>query len=250
MFRFDVVVRYSEIGEDGHITAPAVLDLMQDCCIFHSEEIGVGVDFLQKADRAWVLSSWNVVFSRYPKMGERLTVSTWPYDFKRFLGSRNFKVEDAHGNVVAWADSLWTYLDTQNLVPARVPEEIRERYVLEPRYQAGQGKPGCPADGAEDSAKARKIQIRKEMEAKEPIRFAKFFIDTNRHMNNGKYVMLAEEYLPSGFKVGKLRAEYKKAAVLADLICPKVKQESGRVVVSLENEAGEPYAAVEFGEDK
>ena len=69
-------------------------------------------------------------------------------------------------------------------------------------------------------------------------------------MNNGKYVMLAEEYLPSGFKVGKLRAEYKKAAVLADLICPKVKQESGRVVVSLENEAGEPYAAVEFGEDK
>ena len=61
--------------------------------------------------------------------------------------------------------------------------------------------------------------------------------------------MMAEEYLPEGFKVRELRAEYKKAAVLSDIICPNVKVKANQVLVSLENEVGEAFAIVEFMED-
>ena len=70
MFCFDSVVKYSEIDADRHMTLTAILDLLQDCCIFQSEELGVGLSFLKEKQRAWVLSSWQVKIRRYPKLGE------------------------------------------------------------------------------------------------------------------------------------------------------------------------------------
>ncbi len=87
------------------------------------------------------------------------------------------------------------------------------------------------------------------MEAREPIRVGRSHIDTNHHVNNVKYIAAAQEYLPEHFNVREFRAEYKKAAVLSDLLCPKVKKTEKRVLVSLENEASEPYAVIEFRED-
>lgn len=236
MYCFDSVVRYSEIDACRHMTLSSILDLMQDCCTFHSEELGIGLDYLRQTHRAWVLSFWQIVIDRFPGMGERLKAYTWPYDFKGFMGYRNFKIEDGMGKMVAHANSIWTFLDTDAGRPVKVPEEVRQRYVFEPRYEMAY------AD--------RKIRPLGEMDAKEPLRVGRFHIDTNRHVNNGKYIMMAEEYLPEGFKVRELRAEYKRAAVLSDVICPKVKETEQKIIVSLENEAGEPYTLIEFMEGK
>ena len=56
------------------------------------------------------------------------------------------------------------------------------------------------------------------------------------------------DYLPEGFVIHQMRAEYKKQALLGDVFHPGVKKEEGKVVVSLSNESGEPYAVVEFTE--
>lgn len=236
MYCFNSVVRYSEIDADNHMTLPSVLDLMQDCCTFHSEEIGVGIEYLRQAKRAWVLSFWQVVINRYPEMGERVDTYTWPYDFKGFIGRRNFKIEDSNKKVIAYANSVWSYIDTESGRPARVPKEAEERYVIEAPYDM--------------ECASRKIRLPEEMQPKEPVRVGRFHIDTNYHVNNSKYVMMAEEYLPYHFKVKELRAEYKKAAVLSDVICPEVKETEGKVTVSLENEAGMPYAIIEFLEER
>lgn len=232
MYYFDSVVRYSEIDAKRHMTLPSVLDLLQDCCTFHSEEVGVGIDFLKNAHRAWVLSSWQVVVKRYPVMGESVRASTWPYDFKKFIGYRNFNIEDARGEVIVWANSVWAYVDTESGRPARVPEEVEARYPLNSPYDMEYSN--------------RKICVPEEMEEKDAVRVVRSQIDTNRHMNNSKYVMMAEEYLPEGFCVKELRAEYKKAAVLSDQIYPKVGLAAHKVTVSLEDKAGKPYAVVEF----
>ena len=57
---------------------------------------------------------------------------------------------------------------------------------------------------------------------------------------------MAEEFLPDDFKVYQMRAEYKMQAKLGDVICPAVYCENGKVLVSLEDENGKPYAIVEF----
>lgn len=47
-YSFDSRVRYSEIGEDRHLTLNGIINYFQDCSTFHSESLGVGMDFLSK----------------------------------------------------------------------------------------------------------------------------------------------------------------------------------------------------------
>lgn len=229
-------VKYSELDADGRMSLTSLLNRLQDCCTFDSEEIGMGLSFLKKERRSWALLFWQVVALRYPKLKEQIATYTWPYGFKGFLGYRNFKIEDGAGEVICYANSVWTYLDTQTGLPVRIPKEAQDRYVLDKPYEM--------------ECAGRKLSLAENMQKKEPVRAAHCHIDTNRHVNNAKYVMLAKEYLPEDFFVREVRAEYKKSAVLFDLIYPNVKELDGRFLVSLENEAKEPYAIVEFMEDR
>ena len=46
--------------------------------------------------------------------------------------------------------------------------------------------------------------------------------------------------------VYQMRAEYKMQAKLGDIICPKAKAETGKVIVSLDDTDGKAYAIIEF----
>ena len=150
-YSFESYVRYSEIGEDRNLTLNSVINYFQDCSTFHSEHTGVGIDYLQEKNRVWVLSSWQIVVDRYPKLCEKIKITTWPYAFKRFLGSRNFTMEDESGATVAYANSLWTYLDLETGMPANVSEQQIEAYTLEERYpmEYAPRKIKMPVDTAE-----------------------------------------------------------------------------------------------------
>lgn len=234
MYTFESRVRYSEVNSEGQMTLPALLDYLQDCCTFQSEDLGIGVEYLAKEQMAWVLSSWEVEILECPKMGERIRVNTWPYDFKGFYGSRNFTIEGEAGNILARANSLWVFMDMTKMRPARITEYVQQIYAKE----LGEPLPGEWSD--------RKIAVPEGGVTKEPVQVAGFFIDTNHHMNNGKYILVAEEYLPEGFAAAGLRAEYKKAAVLGDVLYPSVVNEEKQVTVSLKDEFGKAYAVVQF----
>ena len=82
MYSFDSKVRYSEVGADGRLSLCSVIHYMQDCSIFQSEMLGVGVRALQERGRAWLLSAWQVELYRRPELGETLKVGTWASGFK------------------------------------------------------------------------------------------------------------------------------------------------------------------------
>lgn len=234
MYQFESRVRYSEVNSEKQLTLPSLLDYLQDCCTFQSEDLGIGVDYLAGEHAAWVLSSWEIEILKYPRMGEMIRVGTWPYHFKGFYGYRNFQIENAGGEMLAKANSLWVFMDMERMRPARISEEVVAVYQNELEEPLagnwGERKIAVPADG----------------EKREPVQVARFHIDTNHHMNNGKYVLVAEEYLPEDFEVGGLRVEYKKAAVLGDILYPAVTMEPGKATVVLSDEADKPYAVVQF----
>ena len=87
--------------------------------------------------------------------------------------------------------------------------------------------------------------VQKSVE-KEPVRVSRFYIDTNHHMNNGKYILVAEEYLPEQVFVCGLRAEYRKAAMLGDMLYPVVTIEEKQITVTLADEKGASYAIICF----
>ena len=232
MYSFDSRVRYSEVGEDKKLTLNGIINYFQDSSTFQSEELGIGVDVLEDMHRVWVLSSWQIVIERYPELCEKIRISTWPYSFQGFCGSRNFTLEDEKGKLLAWANSLWSFLDTQTGRPARVPDEIVRKYRLEERLEMDYAP--------------RKLPMPEHAEPQEGFAVQQHHLDTNHHVNNGQYIQMAREYVPEAFPIQQMRAEYKKSALLGDRICPVAAFEDGRYTVGLCDEAGKPYAVVEL----
>lgn len=231
-YSFDGRIRYSEIGENGCLTLPGILNYFQDCCTFHSASIGQGMEILKKRERVWVLSSWQVIVNRYPKMGESVVTSTAPYDFRGFMGYRNFTMDTKDGERLAYANSIWSYVSLATGHPEKLTEEDTRGYEL--------------AEKLEMDYAPRKIALPKIREQKETFQVQKHHLDTNHHVNNCQYVCMAEDFLPEKFAVHQMRAEYKMQAKLNDTICPEVSVEEDKVVVILSDKEMQPYAVVEF----
>lgn len=232
MYSFDSRVRYSETDEAGKLTVLGIINYMQDCSTFHSEDVGVGVGYLGEHRRIWLLSSWQIVIDRYPRLGERLTVGTWHNDFKGIYGYRNFVLRDLDGNDCVRAASVWFLYDLEKEQPIRVTGADTDPYgEPEPRLELGKAP--------------RKIPVPEHLEAVEPVVVARHHLDTNHHVNNAQYVEIAREAVPAGITIREIRADYKKAALLGDVIVPRVAcgQDKCYTVV-LGSETGEIYAVV------
>ena len=50
MYQFESRVRYSEVDSERHLTLPAVMDYLQDCCTFQSEDMNIGVEYLAEQE--------------------------------------------------------------------------------------------------------------------------------------------------------------------------------------------------------
>lgn len=231
-YTIDTRVRYSEVGMDEHMTLDAVLKFFQDCAVFQSEDLGCGIEALRAHKMVWFLSSWQICIGEYPKVADRICVSTWPYGFQRMLGERNHTISTADGKCLAWGNSNWVLMDTEKQRPIPVPEELRSRYTLEAPF-AMEYAP-------------RKIVVPKDGCEKPPMKITQAYLDSNNHVNNARYVQMAEEYLPEGFSIQQLRAEYKRQALRGDTICPTVARTEKEWVISLNNENAQPYAVIAF----
>ena len=234
MYTFDSRVRYSEVGVDGNLTMEALIDYFQDCSTFHSEDVGLGVDYLDEIHMVWMLSSWQICVNRYPHLCENIVIGTAPYEFKGFVGYRNFEMKTKEGEVLAYANSIWSLMDTRKMMPAKPNERILNGYALEPKY---------PMEYA-----PRKIAVPDGGKAVEPFTVKQHHLDTNNHVNNGQHVRMAMDYIPKNFCIKQLRVEYKSQAKLGDVICPIIagSEDGSMYTVSLNKEDGKPYSIVEM----
>lgn len=233
MYKFNGRIRYSEVDSEGKLSLEALLDYFQDASTFHSEDLGLGVEYLKEKNMAWMLSSWQIVAERYPNLGEKVIVGTAPYDFKGFLGFRNFLMTTEGGERLAYANTVWSLMDTEKMKPAKLTAEMLEAYVLEPQLEM--------------EYESRKIRLPETvLSRQEGIEIRKHHLDTNMHVNNGQYVRMAMEYLPEKFIIGQMRAEYRKQARLGDVLYPVVYQADKGVTVSLNDEEEKPYSVIEL----
>ncbi len=232
MYSFESRVRYSEVDVNQELTMTGIINYLQDCSTFQSEDLKLGIDYLKKCHRAWWLSSWQIVIERYPRLGEEIVISTWPYDFKGIYGYRNFTIQDKQGNYLVKANSIWFFFDTEAGRPVRAGAgDIRG-------YGTGEEK-RLDMEYAD-----RKIPVPSEYHTGEEIHVMRHHIDTNHHVNNAQYVDMAREALPEDVRIKELRVEYKNAAVLGDVLIPRVSQEGNNWTVVLEGTEGQISAVV------
>lgn len=237
MYTFQSRIRYSETDQTGHLKLESLLDYFQDCSTFHSEDIGLGLDYCKDHHVVWVLSSWQIVVKRYPAMGERVIIGTLPYDFKGFVGYRNFVMMDEQGGRLACANTIWSLLNTDTGKPTKPDARMLEGYVLEPRLDMDYAPRRIKA--AEDSFLGKPVPIKN------------YHLDTNQHVNNGQFIRIAMDSLEQGFPVTQLRAEYKKQVLLGEVLTPHISRtQEGRHVIVLENSGNDVCCVVELEEEE
>ena len=139
---------------------------------------------------------------------------------------------DENGEKTAYAQSVWVYMDVEKGRPVRPDQDELDAY--------GQCEP------LEMDYESRKIALPEESMSLEPFPVRRYHIDTNEHVNNCQYVQMAMEMLDQERVIRQVRVEYKKSAVLGDMIVPKIGDRDVRTVVELCTTEGELYAAVEF----
>lgn len=208
MYSYDTRIRYSETDADLQLSMVGLVKHFQDATIFDSENGKAGMAYLNPKNLVWVLSSWQIEISRMPRLNELVKITTIPYEFRSFMGFRNFLMETEEGEVLAKANSLWTLINTKTGRPEKPDEFLVSAYGL--------------GEKIEMNYKPRKIQVEGEARVLEGFKVLPTQIDSNHHLNNTEYVNMAVACLPEQKKITEMRVEYKTSAHLGDTIVPYV----------------------------
>ena len=235
MYRRSDKLRFSEMDADGKMRLSSLMDALQDCSDAQSEALGIGYSWLRARDRGWILLHWHVVIDRYPEDREDYIVETRPWKFEHFLGHRNFAIYDKEGTAIVKANSRWCFMDTQRMRPVRPLPEEAGPYGVDPRLEM-------------EYLTEKRIPLPQEMETLAPIPVTKDLLDLNEHVNNVKYIALADRLLPRSFRTRELKVEYRNAAKEGDMIVPKIGEHEGWQTISLNDENDRIYAVVAMRE--
>lgn len=234
MYQMTREVTYSQVRKDLKVDLAELVQYFQDCVLVQSEIIGKGVEETERSHTAWFLSSWQIQVERYPEFREEITIRTWPYEFKSMYGYRNFDVIDSAGNTIVKANSIWIFMDLEKMRPTKPTEENLKGYEI-----------GEPLDMEYASRKINVLGDEYKVECAEPITVKYSFLDSNDHVNNGRYVKEAMDYLPTEKALQRMRVDYRKAATYGDKMYPHIysNEEMWQLVFADEN--GSPFVIVE-----
>ena len=175
-------IHFYEIDYSRKVLMTSIINFLGDIAIKQSDDLGIGLEWLIQKNLAWVIYKWDIKMIRYPKMNEKITVRTWPYSLRKFYAYRQYDILDSEGNVVCTADSIWFLIDIIKRKPTKISDEMYEAYGI-------------------DKDSNQTIDFGK-IEAPQEIHESKYFnvrysdIDTNRHVNNAKYIDWCIETVP------------------------------------------------------
>lgn len=232
MYSIDTKVRFSDCNHKKTISVGALINIIQDCVNYQSEETGPTFKDLERMNKVWLMNNYHIVIDRMPTFYENIRVSTWPYAFKGFFGMRNFTIEDEKGNNCVSVDSTWIMYDTEKKRVVKAPEELINMYQLEP---------ACPMN-----YEGRKLTVEGEEVLYKTVDIDRHHMDINGHMNNAWYVVEAGDCLEDNFEVKEIRVEYKVQTFYKEkLYLYRVVTEDS-VTVAMKGEDGVIHAIVKF----
>jgi acyl-ACP thioesterase len=233
MYSFESRVRYSECDEDAKLSLEGLIDYLQDCSTFQSEQLGVGFSFMREHHFAWFIAAWQIWIDRIPRFLEPIKISTWCPAARATDAHRNFTITSPSGASYVRADSIWFVFDTQLKRPVRIP-------ASEAVYQQGDPPLDLPPTH-------RKLPVEGNFKLAQEVKVAKQQLDTNGHVNNVQYVRMAVDALDVRIEdVQRICVQYKRMALLGDRIVPRVHTAARAMTVDLANPLGASFAIVYF----
>jgi acyl-ACP thioesterase len=233
MYEISRTVGCSNVGTDGKITVGSIIDFMQDCCNFQLNSFKILTEYFNEYNIGMYLVSRQININRVPEYSENLKIKTWIYECKNMYGYRNTIIYDEEEIPCIKSYATGAFVNLSTSKPIRMPDDILRSIPIYEKF---------PMEYL-----SRKIEIpNNEAKIENPLTVMKYHLDYNKHVNNSKYVTIAEEYLPENFNAVNIRVEYKSSAKYKDILIPLIYSVGKNIIINLCNEQGKAYAIIEF----
>lgn len=179
-----------------------MFNFMQELATIHSDELGYTMDYFTKENRGWALIQWVGEFERMASWRERLVVETWATTYERLIATRNYRIIDAEGNVIAKTISRWVLMDRTRRRPVKPEAEMMAAYFSPDENALPDEKLVMPSAEGHEKIGGCTFPIRRS------------HTDYNLHVNNIEYIKWAEDDLPDAIfydkKIRRVCVNYKK----------------------------------------
>ncbi len=202
MFNLVYTPRYGDFKDFDSIKPSAILDMVQDIAVRHSDSRGYGMHKLRDMGYAWLLNGIKLHIEKPINPSLPIEISTAIKDMKGLFSERGCIIKQS-GEVVAKTCASWFIFNTELGKPCRAPEEIASAYENH--------------DFCDEFFEFKKIKFM-EAERIGTLTVSNKDIDTNRHLNNQKSAELLMDALPFDYSFTDMTVLYKKAAYLGDCL--------------------------------
>lgn len=175
--RFDL--RYTDVDFKDELSISTLLALAQEAASASADELGFGYEALKKKNMGFlVVGSYGEIYQQ-PKLGETVTVETWPLPPRHFFCERHYRIRGEDGRVIAALASRWCLVNLNDF-SMRLPAELGDVHT------------NCPYN-PEKSIQAPIWKIEKLGPECEPIYHVtakNSLCDHYMHVNNTRYADL------------------------------------------------------------
>lgn len=173
-YQEEFMIRTCNCDMTGHWRPSAILETMQEMAGVHSELLGLGRHALLEKNIVWILTRVEVVMDRYPAIGDKITVETFPMPTRRWFFPRYFIFRNEAGEQIGCAGTLWALLDVTTRKMA-APDAAGDRIPDNSDLTAPMGMPATVREAAGEAEISRFLPLFTDL-------------DVNQHVNNTRYM--------------------------------------------------------------
>ena len=189
----EYIVGFNSCNRDLEFSNQAALNAFLDVATHHGMIAG---EDITKLDTRWLLTGYHVKFFSRPKYGRKIKIRTWGRLIKGVLSSREFEILDENDNVVCIAISNWAYVNIKEKRLVRIPQELADSYECEPNRHNF------------DDEKIEKLSEPENLTFVKMFKADRDVLDSNMHVNKGKYLALADTVIPEELYMEKEPDEF------------------------------------------
>ncbi len=180
VFSRELRIRDCDVSLNRRLRPSCLFSLLQEASIDHTEELGAGRSRTLDRGYLWVIVRQKVEIASLPEYDEHVRLESWPGETMHVFFPRYYRMLDTTGNVLLSASALWTLIDAQT------------RSFIFPE-RAGISVPGEMTGNEIALPGGIKSQPFTE---KRIFSVPYSYTDLNGHMNNIRYLDLAEDCIP------------------------------------------------------
>ena len=176
-FRQEFFLTAAECNPEKEMPLSLVMTRIIEMATLHANAWGVGYAKMIESNQGWVLSRVTVEMTRYPKVNEPYSFTTWIESYNPHFSQRNMEIRDHNDEVIGYVRTIWMVID----FATRESVDISKLSYISENISGRE----CP------------IAPQGRLKTVEPSRTAAYTFgymdcDINRHVNTVKYLDLLQ----------------------------------------------------------